>query len=73
MSPDPAVWNSAYHAKAIELAHAIREQRYSNFDPDYQEKLLLADAFLALSPRNAHEAGRPMSMFCCHRTTADRG
>lgn len=63
MSPDPAVWNSAYHAKAIELAHAIREQRYSNFDPDYQEKLLLADAFLALSPdaflalspRNAHE------------------
>lgn len=44
MAPD--VWNDSYQSKAIELAKLIQQERRGNFDPDYQDKLLLADALL---------------------------
>ncbi len=46
MSNPPDMWNAVYQQKAETLAKVIRQQRRSNYEPDYQEKLLLADAML---------------------------
>jgi len=60
----PSVWNDEYQAKALKLAAEVRDRRHANYDPSYQEKLLLADALMhavvsaAGMPPASHESER---------------
>src|SRR6185312_304643 len=60
----PSVWNDEYQAQALQLAAEVRDRRHANYDPNFQEKLLLADALMhavvsaAGMPPASHESER---------------